>query len=320
MSDSPYRFACVVLSSLLAACGGSGENSRSAADEFPPPNANLPVDQPTEMPAYTEEQATVLQAINHARTRTGLTPLQRNPQLDLAAQGHAHYVHLNGDAERHEQTPGKPGFTGARLLDRLIHHPGPVLGEVMGFHREPVQGLLSTIYHRIGLLSPGTTEVGIGIATYFSDVISAQRPVTVINYAQPANPKTHEAGFWVWPYDGASNLPVSYVEAPNPAPDLQTLGYAISVAVNPGQTISTQTFTLNCAGVDVPSRLITSQSDAHGIIPANWVFLQPIAALPYNATCSASFQGESPLMGRFHKTWGFATTQASNNHIQPVLP
>lgn len=324
MSNRLNMLAAAVLSSLLVACGGGGggggsDNPSPAPEPTPETPTGSSGDSGTRDSAnYTGDQLAAFEAINAARAQAGLAPVKQNTKLDEAAAGHVNYVVLN-EWGGHNQTEGKPGYTGEWPEDRAknaSYHGLGGVGEIIGLEGDAaaIAGALSTIYHRVPLLRAEIVDIGIGqgIFTDTRDTPPTQVPLTVINTGTTAPGKhiANATGYWVWPFDGATGLRVRYGETPNPAPDLPTLGYAISVAVNPGDVISAEAFGLNCAGQDLPARLITAANDINGMVKPDWVFLQPEVALPYDATCTAVFQGSSQKLGRFNKTWSFTTTQA----------
>lgn len=311
--------AAAVLSAALAACGGGGGGGSSDNSPAPTPPPETPKgssgDSGTlDVAVYTGEKLAIFNAINEARAKVGLAPVKQNIKLDTAAQGHAGYIHLNGHSEGHFQTEGKPGYTGQGLAARIMStsYFAPGVGEVIALDNTPVTSLLNTIYHRIPLISSDTIDIGVGVDTFdIAETLITPNLVTVIDYGyvDVQNALLNEVGYWTWPVEGANDLPVSYRESPNPAPDLQTLGYAVSISVNPNDMISSEAFTLNCAGQDLPVRLITAMNDIHKIVMPNWIFLQPEIALPHDSICTASFQGNSQQLGRFNKTWSFTTAK-----------
>src|SRR5690606_21453047 len=138
---------------------------------------------------------------------------------------------------------------------------------------KPIGRFLSTIYHRAPLLSAESIDVGIAQETFPDTRLTppVDYLVTVINYGltAPGKHNTNTIGYWVWPFDGAKDLQVAYAANPSPAPDLNTLGYAISVTVNPDDKITADTFTVSCAGHDLPARIITAANDIHQMVDVN---------------------------------------------------
>ena len=73
----------------------------------------LPTTAP-QAPASTGDIATdAFNWMNYRRAQIGLAAMTRQAKLDQSALAHANYISLNGSGEGHDETPGKPGFTGA---------------------------------------------------------------------------------------------------------------------------------------------------------------------------------------------------------------
>jgi hypothetical protein len=104
-------------------------------------------------------------------------PLVFNLQLIDAARKHSHYIILN--SMTHDETPGKPGFTGASPGDRLkaAGYPGGGFGENIfrdagnpwtshvGFTVDGGAGpggMQPGRGHRANMISPGFREIGVG--------------------------------------------------------------------------------------------------------------------------------------------------------------
>ena len=117
----------------------------------------------------TPEQLKALDRINYYRALAGVPPAHLDPALMQSASSHANYVKLNGWGETHNESAGKPGFTGADMQDRADHfgYKGWV-NEDMSSIGEPVgavDGLMNTVSHRTPILEPAYTDIGYGFAT-----------------------------------------------------------------------------------------------------------------------------------------------------------
>jgi len=107
-----YIIAAALLSLALVACGGAPADAASStaavvsahSEDAPRPSGNSATDG--------------LNWINFRRQEAGLTLLQRNGRLDVAASGQSNYLQANKTVT-HIQTVGKPAFTGVTLTDRL---------------------------------------------------------------------------------------------------------------------------------------------------------------------------------------------------------
>jgi uncharacterized protein YkwD len=117
-SGSWKRYAAGLLTALaLAACGGGGGDATSVQATAAPAPSGL--QQEPGAPAFTKNiPQDGLNWINYRRAQAGMPVVTRNELLDIAARGHSEYQKAN-NIVTHEQTPGKPGFTGVNQGDRM---------------------------------------------------------------------------------------------------------------------------------------------------------------------------------------------------------
>jgi uncharacterized protein YkwD len=112
----------------------------------------------------TPEQRAALERMNTYRRAAGVAPLALHPALARAAVNHATYYMRNaGDPALtglglHEETPGRPGFTGAAIQDR-IQGAGYVgtWNEAMALLGDPVAAVdafMASVNHRLPILDP----------------------------------------------------------------------------------------------------------------------------------------------------------------------
>jgi hypothetical protein len=115
--------------------------------------------------------------LNQLRARAGMTTLQLQPALTMAAQNHAAYLANTSwnDAQQplhsaHTEEPGSSFFTGKKVAQR-VQHSGYPHGEVLenvsqGYAdrqmHTAIDGLMSAIYHRFTFLNLAVDEIGIG--------------------------------------------------------------------------------------------------------------------------------------------------------------
>lgn len=196
----------------------------------PGPSGELPG------PGPGPEARLALELINRYRAAAGLPPVTYDPALGAAAQAHAEYLAANPDQwepSAHGETPGSPGFTGLRPVDRaaangyrggvgeIIHFAGPA--------EAAVDGWLQTLYHRLPLLSPNTVALGYGVAASADG-----RYVNVLDYGvvplsggrdggtAPSSPGPSSAtaapGSVAWPHPGQTGVPTHWDgrEVPDP--------------------------------------------------------------------------------------------------------
>ena len=117
--------------------------------------------QPAQPPPRVED---VVMALNLLRVRAGLEVLRPLPALSKGCDLHALYLTKNEarGLSGHEEDPKGVGYTeeGARAGHRSVispfaPHESPV---------EAVESLMSTLYHRVAVLNPSVTEIGVGWA------------------------------------------------------------------------------------------------------------------------------------------------------------
>lgn len=241
------------LASTMTACGGGGGGGSPAPAPAPTPapapasgasggsstDAVAPAPSPGSLaPANTGRirdaqgnivasnyaagsiRASAFSEINAIRTGCGFPALTQNSQLDTAAQGHVDYLVPNNRAG-HFQTPGEPGFTGARLEDRVVA-AGYRLSLAVenelggrGTGAKQVRDFLSLPYHGLGQVNPQVVEYGIGV---FGDE-SGMRFVTVSGAHQSGQPAVPvQAGLLTYPCAGVGNARAGMTAPENPTP------------------------------------------------------------------------------------------------------
>ncbi|MGX4643148.1 CAP domain-containing protein [Massilia sp. SYSU DXS3249] len=320
----------------LAACGGGGSDGPDTVT--PPPTGNAPPQQPaapvnpdplTPAPPVTQTPvapgAPVLTGniafdgrewINFRRTQIGMTTLTRNTVVDAAAQGHSEYQSTNNDIT-HDQTPGRPGFTGATLSDRLQAagyvfntNNSRAFGEVIsatnnGSGQYMAEELITAIYHRFVIFEPVFKEIGTGAATGSTGRNYFTANFTANNGFGPGLASGQVA---VWPFSGQTAVPRNFfsnTESPDPVPDRNEVGYPISVHANIDRTILVTTFSVRPrGGAEMAVRLLTNANDTH--TGRSSAAIVPLAPLATNTVYDVSFTG---TVGGIpvSRTWSFTT-------------
>ena len=116
--------------------------------------------------AYTRRLAARL---NDFRREAGLPPVIADAKLEQAALGHARYLTRNRVAPGvaapalHRQRRGAPGFTGELGEDRCKAVGATCTDDVIAAGPKaarPIDIWVASLYHRLPLLSPGTTAIG----------------------------------------------------------------------------------------------------------------------------------------------------------------
>jgi uncharacterized protein YkwD len=297
----------------LAACGGGGNDAGasngSATTGFSGQDASAP--------AATNNIATDgLNWINYRRSQIGMPALTRNSVIDAAAQGHSDYQRLNNTVT-HDQTTGKPGFTGVRLQDRLqnagyVFGQPNAIGEVIsatsngtGFYM--AEELITAIYHRFVIFEPVFKEIGAGAATTSANYNYFTADFVANNSYGTGIP----AGTVVtWPFNGQTQVPNNFnsdYEEPDPVPDRGVVGYPVSVHTNLTRRLTVQSFTMRAHGTntDLATRLLAQGQDANTTTQsaAAIVPLSPLASgTTYDVTFTGAVDG-TPIT----RSWSFST-------------
>ncbi|WP_307719096.1 CAP domain-containing protein [Massilia oculi] len=186
MSYTPrWQSIAAILGAALAlsACGDGGGDSPApqaggGMAVAPSPAAPAPAPAPAVgAPALTGSIALDGRNwINYRRAQAGVPTVTPNAQIDNAALGHSEYLRIN-NLMSHDQEPGRQGFTGATLGDRL-NAAGYTLDRARGFaYGEVISGssngsgffmteeLITAIYHRFVIFEPMFREIGTGAAS-----------------------------------------------------------------------------------------------------------------------------------------------------------
>jgi len=265
--------SALLASLVLAACGGGGGGDGGKAAQSPSAAATLLAQEPN-APQVTGNTATDgFNWFNYRRTQAGLHTVSRNSKIDTASQGHSNYQAVN-DTITHNQTVGKPGFTGVEPGDRLAAagYTFPAnnyaYGEVISSTSDPsgfnaAENLIAAIYHRFVILDPMYKEAGAGAAvsgsglTYFTTDFAAIGLDGGLGAGNVA----------VYPTVDQQHVPVNFFsnnELPDPVPGRNEVGYPISVHADILDTVTVQSFTVRPrGGSTLQVQLIDHASDAN---------------------------------------------------------
>lgn len=303
----------------LFGCGGGSNSTSSASSNDTPPPAPAPVPQEQGAPVVTNNVAVDGRNwLNYRRGLAGLSTLTQNGNIDTAAQAHSDYQKLN-DTVDHGETLGKPGYTGARLEDRLaaggyvLIRPW-VVGEVISATSNNsgvymAEELITAIYHRFVIFEPKFREIGAGAARTSSNY----------NYFTADFGSTNGLGAGLghgnvaaWPYSGQLNVPTNFfsdneLPDPMPAPTYgNEVGYPISVQGDINLKMTVQQFTVrqHGAAADVAVRLMMPNENAE--VPVNAAAIIPLAPLKAATMYDVTFIGTSDSAA-VNKSWSFTT-------------
>ena len=307
----------------LVACGGGGSGSTAGVGSNTgngtsggSPSTGFS-GQDASAPVATNNIATDgLNWINYRRSQIGMPAMTHSGVIDIAAQGHSDYQRINNTVT-HVQTAGKTGFTGEKLDDRLraagytFGFPNAI-GEVIsatnngsGFYM--AEELITAIYHRFVIFEPVFQEIGTGAATttagynYFTADF-----VTNGGYGNGIAAGT----IVTWPVNGQTKVPANFFsdyEEPDPVPNINEVGYPVSVHTNLDRTLTVQSFTMRAHGTssDLETRLLALGKDSNTTTKSAAAIV-PLAQLASATTYDVSFSGaiDGVPIGR---TWSFTT-------------
>ena len=196
-------------------------------------DSNLELGECTLDAGYADPSPQALSALNVSncyRELMGLKPGSLDPKLDKASLAHAKYM-SGEDAIGHQETIGRPGFTGEWVWDRIVeagydYRPGTMVLEVVSEGHEPVEAVdswMNSVYHRKPFTLPAWNAVGFGHSgAYSSMAFSAERPGGIrMAVIYPANGQV-----------GVNPRFDSDSEMPDPAPDHGVVGAPITVTVS----------------------------------------------------------------------------------------
>jgi uncharacterized protein YkwD len=309
--------AALVTALALAGCGVASDDStpRNASGSNGGASGGFS-GQDASAPVLTNNVATDgFNWINYRRSQAGVGALTRNAQLDRAAQAHSDYQRLNNSVT-HEEQSNKPGFTGATVEDRVRAAgytlvPDYASGEIIaasanntGFFM--AEELVTAIYHRFVMFEPLFKDMGSGAATasgnyaYFTTNLGASRGYS---------PGLPSHTIVTWPVNGQTGVQPNFnsdFEEPDPVPDVNEVGYPISVHANLTEAIGVQSFTVRPrGGGNLRTRLLVKGQDTNTTM-ASVAAIVPLSPLAAKTTYEVSFSG-TVGGASVSKSWSFTT-------------
>ncbi len=291
---------------FLSACGGGGNQGAPTAAELRAQEADAPL--------VTGDVATDgFNWFNFRRQQAGLPALKRISTIDLAATAHANYQQAN-NLVTHDETPGKPGFTGADSMQRLraagleLNPSGYTDGEVIaandgkdGF--SAAEGLMAAIYHRFVILQPVFNEAGAGTATRAGGYTWLN-----VNFIlnQPSSKDTGQ--LIVWPFAQQKSVRVNFFsdqESPDPVPQSDEVGYPVSVHADINADLQVGSFTIRPLGeAALATRQLDGRTDSE--TPRSAAAIIPLAVLRTGTRYEVEFIGTVDGIA-VNRSWSFTT-------------
>lgn len=204
----------------------------------------------------------VLEAVNRHRRRAGVPGVTLSPELSKACDLHALYMVKNEPEglDGHEEDPDGIGYTpeGAKAGERSVI-------SAFAAHESPAdafESLMATLYHRVSVLHPGVSEIGVGWA-YRKDG-PGHLVVDVGSRGRPVDPDRWPV---VYPGPGQEGVPLEFAlgsrETPDPLPPgVRSAGYPVTVMYPPGATPRDPRPRLLADGKEIPCWVSTPQAPA----------------------------------------------------------
>ena len=308
--------AACVAALALAACGGSDGGSASGANGSSGVTSTGFSGQDASAPLLTNNIATDgFNWINYRRSQAGVGALTRSSLLDRSSQAHSDYQRLNNTVT-HDEQANKPGFTGVTVEDRVQAAGYTLLGKYVsgeiiaattnntGFYM--AEELVTAIYHRFVMFEPLFRDMGSGAASTSANYIYLTTNLGATGGYSPGLPSHTIVS---WPFNGQTGVVTTFAsnyEEPDPVPDINEVGYPISVHANLTETIAVQNFTVRPrGGADLKTRLLVKGQDANTTM-ASVAAIVPLAPLAARTTYDVSFSG-TVGGAAVSKTWSFTT-------------
>ncbi len=302
---------CASLALVIAGCGGGGGEAGAGGGNFEqgPPPVSGPI-QSTPNGTYADARRTeAFQRVNDLRRMMGLGLLKQNSMIDVAAQSHAAYIAKNR-ITGHVEEPGKPGYTGATIVQRMLAAGyDPAVGGEVATNKpasatDQVNAYINSLYHRIPFVAYNYTDIGVGSAQSTTDSTAY---ISVLDFAYPFGTLGQESPstpYVVWPLRNAT-IDKGTMEPEVPAPP--GVGYPVTISFDPRMTVSTSRFELREAGTSlIPGAVLTSSNDPNKLIPASMIALMPRDGLNPASSFTAIWEGTVDGVP-VTVNWGFTT-------------
>lgn len=254
-----------------------------------------------------------VERLNALRTSMGLPPVILSPAINLAAQAHADYLNPNGGG--HDQTPGTPGYIGARPSER-----GSYFGynNLFGENAWPsanaaqmVDATLNSVWHRTTLVTYYAGEVGFGTNA------SSYSVTNIGNKIRPPAPAARVLA--VYPRDNQTNVATSWDvnESPVVLPGkARPFGSIISLHITQPANVTRGTSTAPLTAVvrggngqNYPVYLLSRATEPQ--LSSSDYFIIPQAPLPNGMQFTVTVAGADEMGNDFTKEWKFTTEGAA---------
>lgn len=298
----------ILLTALLAACGGGGGGSSTPTSTSGAGTSTSSSGTDTlTTPQYAagSAQLAAFNQLNQERQACGFPTVSENTLLDQAATDHMTYMQDNAIIGHSEVTG--PGYTGATPQARAVYvgyvtpGAGGYAGELIAPFTADVGGALSVValssvpYHEAGLFIPtrdfgmtyNTVRLGPSATDYVAEITTGDQGTAP---ALTSDPLTY-------PCQGTTNVDYESAQVESPAPlgiDTGTnpVGTPIAVVGDMGDTVVLSSGQLTGPGGSVITLdLLDSANDSNGEMPANAAAAFSASPLQPNTSYGATITG-----------------------------
>lgn len=334
MQNSKFAFSVLATATALtlAACGGGGGDDGGSKQEPSTPTTPTVPQAPTSVPPATTVSApsypsgdlrlAAFNALSDYRIKMGVGALKQDTALDVAADNHVAYLKANS-AVGHDETAGKPGFTGATPYEQGVA-AGASKDQWISQAADGSIGCLAdfrnSVYHLQGITRNQET-IGLSIRDGYCVMnFGVKTGANGSGYGLPqwGGQQMATNAFAYSPID-AESVPGTFTataESPSPAPDLPSAGHPVMFRVpapNASDVLTVSNFILTGpAGNAVPARVLVASaakpSSVASAISDPYVYsgvafllpTQPLSAGTYTATFAGARNGVA-----ISKSWSF---------------
>jgi hypothetical protein len=169
--------------------------------------------------------------------------------------------------------------------------------------------LITAIYHRFVVFEPKFRDIGAGFATgsgnytYFTTNVASRNGM---------GPGLGNGVVAVWPYANQINVPPNFLsdnEEPDPVPNVNEVGYPVSVHADYEASLITSSFTIRPrGGANLEVRLLRNgtATESDRSVPVSAAAIVPLKPLAAATTYDVAFTGSANGMPVI-KSWSFTT-------------
>jgi hypothetical protein len=263
----------------------------------------------------SDYEAGALRSLNAYRKVAGIGEVTVDPELSQSCRVHARYLLQNFDLSFvqklnvHDEDPKLPGFSEegrkaarASVVAQMVGDGNPLVS---------LDAWMASFYHRVPLLEPNLTRVGIALERD----VEKHRWILVLDKSRGIGPRTGATAI-CYPVDGQKGVPLLFSmgapEVPNPIPnngDSRKTGHPITVSIYQQAMPSIKNVTARLHDADgkpVDTWVSWQEKPAVKGYGGNTLCVVPKA--PLTAKASYTVHVEATINGKeWGRTWSFTT-------------